>query len=304
MDERSRLSRSGSLAATGRFPKCETTASACGTRDPAQGHSVPWQDRHEKQDEVDMATEMHSDRGKHAPTGGACGGTSRTVHERMKAPVGTPIESDLPAEAPAEQGAQAPSEDPTGSTEALLLTTIAQLLQMPRWIEQLAREVKCIRITQEGVSEDIRDLREQLGVIAQRVDCIEEASRQNTTLLRSHFRERVMHPLATGLAAVIDMIEDTVRHRSVREDIGQALKQQIMSLLNDYGVTSIPVALGDTFDARLCRPVSFRPGSDQEAEGSIADVVRSGYLDEGGAVIRPAQVVVVRGRKNGSKQEE
>ena len=199
-------------------------------------------------------------------------------------------------EGPVGTGDRESASSPAQDSEELLCKRMGHLLKLPIRMEQVSHSMQRIGDTQDDISQAMRDMQGQFGVIAQRVDCIEDATRQSATLLRSHFRDRVMRPLASGLAAVVDMVEDMVRHQSISEDVGEALKQTITSLLNDYGVTEIAVAAGDPFDARLCRPVSFISGTDQKADGAIADVVRPGYLGEDGEVIRPAQVVVVRRR--------
>lgn len=203
-------------------------------------------------------------------------------------------------ELPLVDGAPDPLSAQDGET--LLLERMGHLLRLPNSMAQMSQQMRRIGAVQDDVFRTAREMQEQLGVIVQRVDCIEEATRQSATLLRSHFRDRVMRPLASGLATVVDMVEDMVRHRSISEDVGQALKQTITSLLNDYGITEIAVATGDQFDARLCRPVSFISRMDQDVDGAIADVVRPGYQDEDGAVIRPAQVVVVSGMNSQQKQ--
>jgi molecular chaperone GrpE len=75
-----------------------------------------------------------------------------------------------------------------------------------------------------------------------------------------------------------------------------ALSEQIDALLQRQGVTRFGET-GERFDPERHEAVAARP-SDEHPDGSILEVVRSGY-ERGGHVLRPAQVVVARSTGTG-----
>jgi molecular chaperone GrpE len=77
------------------------------------------------------------------------------------------------------------------------------------------------------------------------------------------------------------------------EGVEVALRQ-LQQVLTRAGVTRMAVRAGDPFTPLYHEAIEARPG-DVERD-TVADVVRAGYMHEG-IVLRPAQVIVVRGRQ-------
>jgi molecular chaperone GrpE len=70
--------------------------------------------------------------------------------------------------------------------------------------------------------------------------------------------------------------------------------QQLQQVLARAGVTRIEVKTGDTFDPVYHEAVDVRAGD--SPNDIVVEVVRAGYLHDG-ELLRPAQVIVARGRQ-------
>jgi molecular chaperone GrpE len=70
--------------------------------------------------------------------------------------------------------------------------------------------------------------------------------------------------------------------------------RQLQQILVRAGVERMEIKAGDTFDPMYHEAVEVRAGD--TPHDMIVEVVRAGYLHEG-AVLRPAQVIVARGRQ-------
>jgi molecular chaperone GrpE len=79
----------------------------------------------------------------------------------------------------------------------------------------------------------------------------------------------------------------------LREGINLSLRQ-MQQVLARVGVERMTVKAGDTFDPVYHEAVEVRAGN--VSHDIVVEVVRPGYLHEG-VVLRPAQVIVARGRK-------
>ncbi|HKP53947.1 MAG TPA: nucleotide exchange factor GrpE [Chloroflexia bacterium] len=70
--------------------------------------------------------------------------------------------------------------------------------------------------------------------------------------------------------------------------------RQLQQVLSRAGTERMTIKPGDTFDPVYQEAVEVRSG--EEPRDTVVDVVRSGYMHDG-VVLRPAQVIVARGRQ-------
>ncbi|WUD74505.1 nucleotide exchange factor GrpE [Streptomyces sp. NBC_00510] len=98
---------------------------------------------------------------------------------------------------------------------------------------------------------------------------------------------RLVQPLLYDLVLLLDRID---RHLGVDGGFGDSVGAELLTLLEKYGMTRIPVTAG-RFDPALQEAVGTVPAPRPELAGDVAEVVRHGYR-MGDRVVRPQQVRV------------
>jgi molecular chaperone GrpE len=96
---------------------------------------------------------------------------------------------------------------------------------------------------------------------------------------------------------VADNLERALAQPGAASPLQQGVEmvlRQLQQALARAGVQRMTVKAGDTFDPVYHEAVEVRTG--ETAEDVVVEVVRAGYLHEG-EVLRPAQVIVARGRQ-------
>ncbi|SNT60625.1 nucleotide exchange factor GrpE [Actinacidiphila glaucinigra] len=98
---------------------------------------------------------------------------------------------------------------------------------------------------------------------------------------------RLAQPLLYDLVLLLDRID---RHLGVDGGFADSVGAELLTLLEKYGMTRIPVTAG-RFDPALQEAVGTVPAPRPELAGDVAEVVRHGYR-MGDRVVRPQQVRV------------
>jgi molecular chaperone GrpE len=98
---------------------------------------------------------------------------------------------------------------------------------------------------------------------------------------------RLLQPLLYDLVLLLDRID---RHLGVDGGFADSVGAELLTVLEKYGMTRIPVTAG-RFDPVLQEAVGTVPAPRPELAGDVAEVVRHGYRI-GDRVIRPQQVRV------------
>lgn len=98
---------------------------------------------------------------------------------------------------------------------------------------------------------------------------------------------RLVQPLLYDLVLLLDRID---RHLGVDGGFADSVGAELLTLLEKYGMTRIPVTAG-RFDPALQEAVGTVPAPRPELAGDVAEVVRHGYR-MGDRVVRPQQVRV------------
>jgi molecular chaperone GrpE len=95
---------------------------------------------------------------------------------------------------------------------------------------------------------------------------------------------------------VADSLERALSQPSSKTDLYDGVKlalRQLQQALARAGVERMEIKEGDTFDPVYHEAVEVRAGN--TPHDTVVDVVRAGYMHDG-TVLRPAQVIVARGR--------
>ncbi|MFJ4849103.1 MULTISPECIES: nucleotide exchange factor GrpE [unclassified Streptomyces] len=98
---------------------------------------------------------------------------------------------------------------------------------------------------------------------------------------------RLMQPLLYDLVLLLDRID---RHPGIDGGFADSVGAELLTVLEKYGMTRIPVAAG-RFDPAHQEAVGTVPAPRPELAGDVAEVVRHGYR-VGDRVVRPQQVRV------------
>ncbi|MFG2299768.1 nucleotide exchange factor GrpE [Actinacidiphila glaucinigra] len=98
---------------------------------------------------------------------------------------------------------------------------------------------------------------------------------------------RLAQPLLYDLVLLLDRVD---RHPGVDGGFADSVGAELLTLLEKYGMTRIPVTAG-RFDPALQEAVGTVPAPRPELAGDVAEVVRHGYR-MGDRVVRPQQVRV------------
>ncbi|MEU1537455.1 nucleotide exchange factor GrpE [Actinacidiphila glaucinigra] len=98
---------------------------------------------------------------------------------------------------------------------------------------------------------------------------------------------RLAQPLLYDLVLLLDRVD---RHLGVDGGFADSVGAELLTLLEKYGMTRIPVTAG-RFDPALQEAVGTVPAPRPELAGDVAEVVRHGYR-MGDRVVRPQQVRV------------
>lgn len=98
---------------------------------------------------------------------------------------------------------------------------------------------------------------------------------------------RLMQPLLYDLVLLLDRID---RHPGIDGGFADSVGAELLTVLEKYGMTRIPVAAG-RFDPGHQEAVGTVPAPRPELAGDVAEVVRHGYR-VGERVVRPQQVRV------------
>ncbi|WP_431959134.1 nucleotide exchange factor GrpE [Actinacidiphila sp. bgisy160] len=98
---------------------------------------------------------------------------------------------------------------------------------------------------------------------------------------------RLMQPLLYDLVLLLDRVD---RHPGADDGFAHSVGAELLTVLEKYGMTRIPVAAG-RFDPALQEAVGTVPAPSPELAGEVAEVVRHGYR-MADRVVRPQQVRV------------
>ncbi len=108
----------------------------------------------------------------------------------------------------------------------------------------------------------------------------------------------------SNFISCVDSIESAmqfINDESVKKGV-ELIKKMIFDALFKSGVTEIEVKEGDDFSPEKCEALGYEE-TDKMEEGKILRVIRRGF-EYGGKLIRPAQVVLAKRKKDEEKQKE
>lgn len=138
---------------------------------------------------------------------------------------------------------------------------------------------------------------DELIAVGKRQGAMADQLHAENQVLRGGELRTALAPLIRGLARVAD---DLDRIRATRADDADLLhvENRIREVLHDAGVSTVSPQPGDPFDPARHQAAGAAPTGDPALDRTIAQVVRSGLVQDDGRVLRPADVLVHRLQKD------
>lgn len=152
-----------------------------------------------------------------------------------------------------------------------------------------------------------QDIQSRLERLNERADAA--AARQETLealQARLDKRERATAAMAESMMAWLDDLDSVCAGlRGEEQQAWQTLLRgwtaRLIASLAAAGIRELPV-LGAAFDPGLCEAVATRPRRESEVPYQIVEVVRRGFVDANGALLRKARVITVEEEKRNGEQ--
>ena len=150
---------------------------------------------------------------------------------------------------------------------------------LPEKLMQLDHELHKVQIKQQQFAYNFEAIKQSLEKLSANNTLLENASRANQHLTNDHYSQHIIEPMACSLFATIDLIEDAQSSspQQPNNELGDAIKTQLLQFLAGYGIEVIRHKEGCEFDRKLMNPVNTVSTQDKNLDGRIAKSLLSGF---------------------------
>lgn len=150
-------------------------------------------------------------------------------------------------------------------------------------------------LTQQSAAQT--DMGTTLRVLFQRMDCLDEFARQQKVLTDQHYFEHVVMPMFRRLSGEIDLAGDYLASfegaSSTPIDLLQALRDQLIELLGEYGIRKLHADPGAIFEPKWMKPGKIVLTTNKSEDKQIVSTMRCGFA-RGELILRPATVCMLK----------
>ena len=150
---------------------------------------------------------------------------------------------------------------------------------LPEKLMQLDHELHKVQIRQQQFAYNFEAIKQSLEKLSANNTLLENASRANQCLTNEHYSQHIIEPMACSLFAIIDLIEDAQSSSPYQSgnELGDAIKTQLLQFLTGYGIEVIRHKEGCEFDRKLMNPVNTVSTQDKNLDGRVAKSLLSGF---------------------------